>query len=44
MCTIDVDLPRPRSLQAKRSAKFQGIVDQVWNLIAESHGAGATSE
>jgi NitT/TauT family transport system ATP-binding protein len=43
MCTIDVDLPRPRSLQAKRSAKFQGIVDQVWNLIAESHG-GAASE
>jgi NitT/TauT family transport system ATP-binding protein len=43
MCIIDVDLPRPRSLQAKRSAKFQGIVDQVWNLIAESHG-GAASE
>ncbi len=41
MRTIDVDLPRPRSLQAKRSAKFQGIVDQVWNLIAESHGTGA---
>jgi len=43
MCTLDVDLPRPRSLQAKRSARFQGIVDRVWNLIAESHG-GPVSE
>jgi NitT/TauT family transport system ATP-binding protein len=42
MCTLDVDLPRPRSLQEKRSAKFQGIVDQVWNLIAESHGGAAS--
>jgi NitT/TauT family transport system ATP-binding protein len=42
MCTLDVDLPRPRSLQEKRSAKFQGIVDQVWNLIAESHGGSAS--
>jgi NitT/TauT family transport system ATP-binding protein len=43
-CTIDVDLPRPRTLQEKRSPKFQAIVDHVWNLIAESHsgtGAGA---
>jgi NitT/TauT family transport system ATP-binding protein len=42
MCTLDVDLPRPRSLQEKRSARFQGIVDQVWNLIAESHGGSAS--
>jgi len=42
MCTLDVDLPRPRSLQEKRSARFQGIVDQVWNLIAESHGGAAS--
>jgi NitT/TauT family transport system ATP-binding protein len=41
MCTVDVDLPRPRSLQAKHSAKFHGIVDRVWNLIAESHGITA---
>jgi NitT/TauT family transport system ATP-binding protein len=32
--TIDVDLPRPRSLQVKRSAAFQAIVDKVWTLIA----------
>ena len=44
MCTLDVDLPRPRSLQVKRSAKFQGIVDEVWNLIAQSHGSGAVSD
>ncbi len=43
MCTIDVDLPRPRSLQVKRSARFQGIVDRVWNLVAESHGFDAPS-
>jgi NitT/TauT family transport system ATP-binding protein len=44
MCTLDVDLPRPRSLHVKRSPKFQGIVDQVWNLIAQSHGSGAVSD
>jgi NitT/TauT family transport system ATP-binding protein len=44
MRTIDVDLPRPRSLQIKRGAKFQGLVDEVWNLIAESHGAGAVAD
>jgi NitT/TauT family transport system ATP-binding protein len=42
MCTLDVDLPRPRSLQIKRSPGFQAIVDKVWNLIAESHGGGET--
>lgn len=41
-CTVDVDLPRPRTLQEKRSPKFQAIVDHVWNVIAESHdGAGS---
>jgi NitT/TauT family transport system ATP-binding protein len=40
MCTIDVGLPRPRSLQVKRTAEFQSIVDQVWTLIAGSHGDG----
>jgi NitT/TauT family transport system ATP-binding protein len=38
MRTIDVDLPRPRSLGIKRTPHFQGFVEEVWNLIAESHG------
>jgi NitT/TauT family transport system ATP-binding protein len=42
MCTLDVDLPRPRSLHVKRSPGFQAIVDKVWNLIAESHGGDET--
>lgn len=35
---IDVDLPRPRTLDVKRTPRFQELVDQVWNLIAQSHG------
>jgi len=38
MRTVAVDLPRPRALAVKRSARFQEIVEQVWSLIAESHG------
>jgi NitT/TauT family transport system ATP-binding protein len=38
MRTIDVDLPHPRSLGIKRTPRFQGFVEEVWNLIAESHG------
>jgi NitT/TauT family transport system ATP-binding protein len=34
---VEVDLPRPRSLAVKRSAEFQKIVDDVWNMIAQSH-------
>ena len=41
-CTVDVDLPRPRTLQEKRSPKFQAIVDHVWNVIAESHGGAGS--
>ena len=38
MTVIDVDLPRPRALALKRTPHFQQYVEQVWNLIAESHG------
>ncbi len=34
---IEVDLPRPRLLQIKRSARFQQLVEEVWELIAASH-------
>jgi NitT/TauT family transport system ATP-binding protein len=38
MRTVKVDLPRPRALAVKRSPPFQEVVEQVWSLIAESHG------
>lgn len=31
--TIPIDLPRPRELAVKRTAKFGAYVDEVWNLI-----------
>jgi len=31
--TIPIDLPRPRDLTVKRTAKFGAYVDQVWSLI-----------
>lgn len=30
---IAVDIPRPRTLQTKRTAEFQAYVDRVWTLI-----------
>ncbi|MBI4274429.1 MAG: ABC transporter ATP-binding protein [Rhizobiales bacterium] len=41
MRIIDVDLPRPRLLNVKRTPRFQELVDQVWTLIAQSHGLEA---
>jgi NitT/TauT family transport system ATP-binding protein len=38
MRTIAVDLPRPRALGIKRTPRFQQLVEEVWGLIAESHG------
>ena len=38
MRTIAVDLPRPRALGVKRTPRFQQLVEEVWGLIAESHG------
>jgi NitT/TauT family transport system ATP-binding protein len=32
---IKVDLPRPRSLEVKRSAKFLDLTGHVWSLIQE---------
>jgi NitT/TauT family transport system ATP-binding protein len=31
--TIDIDLPRPRSLSVKRTPEFGAYVDRVWKLI-----------
>jgi NitT/TauT family transport system ATP-binding protein len=31
---VDVDLPRPRDLQMKRSAAFGELVEEVWSLIS----------
>jgi NitT/TauT family transport system ATP-binding protein len=42
MRTIDIDLPRPRSLAVKRTPRFQALVEEVWGLIAQSHEAGVT--
>ena len=41
---IDVDLPRPRTLDVKRTPRFQQLVEQVWSLIADSHRTGAEPE
>lgn len=30
---VDVDLPRPRSLDVKRDPEFRALVDHVWGLI-----------
>jgi NitT/TauT family transport system ATP-binding protein len=30
---VDIDMPRPRSLETKHSAQLQAYVKQVWNLI-----------
>jgi NitT/TauT family transport system ATP-binding protein len=32
---IEIDLPRPRSLEIKRTPEFVGYVDQIWRLIEE---------
>ncbi len=31
--TVDIEIPRPRSLETKHSAQLQAYVKQVWNLI-----------
>ena len=37
MRIIDIDLPRPRMLDIKRTPRFQALVEEVWGLIAASH-------
>jgi NitT/TauT family transport system ATP-binding protein len=37
--TIPIKLPRPRSLAVKRSQEFQTLVDQIWNLVADTEHA-----
>lgn len=35
---VDIDLPRPRDLQIKRTREFQAYVDRIWNSVfAEEH-------
>jgi NitT/TauT family transport system ATP-binding protein len=31
--TVDIDLPRPRALEIKRTAEFGAYVDRIWKLI-----------
>jgi NitT/TauT family transport system ATP-binding protein len=33
---IDIDIPRPRSLETKRTRELQGYVDHIWHLVAEN--------
>jgi NitT/TauT family transport system ATP-binding protein len=42
MRIVEVGLPRPRDLRAKRSAAFQALVDEVWALIAQLHDGAET--
>jgi NitT/TauT family transport system ATP-binding protein len=37
---VDVDLARPRTLDLKRTPEFHAVVEEVWNLIAQTHGLG----
>jgi NitT/TauT family transport system ATP-binding protein len=37
---IDIDLPRPRSLQLKRDPKFVEYLDRIWTLIEEEGRKG----
>ena len=40
---INVDLPKPRTLNLKRTPEFQAIVEDVWALIAgDTHSAANT--
>jgi NitT/TauT family transport system ATP-binding protein len=41
---IDVDLPRPRTLEVKRTPRFQQLVEEVWGLIAGSHDHGPEAQ
>jgi NitT/TauT family transport system ATP-binding protein len=32
---VKIDLPRPRSLELKRTTEFVGLVDRIWKLIED---------
>ncbi|MEH2474729.1 ABC-type nitrate/sulfonate/bicarbonate transport system ATPase subunit [Nitrobacteraceae bacterium AZCC 2161] len=32
---VKIDLPRPRSLELKRTPEFVGLVDRIWKLIED---------
>ena len=32
---LDVDIPRPRDLSVKRTARFLEVVDEIWKMIEE---------
>lgn len=40
---IDIDLPRPRDLEVKRSASFVSYVDHIWKLIEQEVRSGMKS-
>jgi NitT/TauT family transport system ATP-binding protein len=39
--TIEIDLPRPRSLQLKRDPQFVKYLDEIWRLIEEEGRSAA---
>lgn len=42
--TVDVDLPRPRTLSVKRTPEFGRLVDRVWSSIEEEVKASMSLE
>ena len=36
---IDIDFPRPRSLDMKRSRELQAYVDHIWHLVSASEAS-----
>jgi NitT/TauT family transport system ATP-binding protein len=41
---LDVDIPRPRSLEVKRSARFTELADHVWHGIERQVRASIREE
>ena len=43
LAEIQIDLPRPRPLEVKRSAEFTAYADQIWKLLASQPPSGVSS-
>ena len=41
LADIEIELPRPRALELKRSAQFTAYADQIWKLLASQHAPAA---
>jgi len=41
LADIEIELPRPRALELKRSAQFTAYADQIWKLLASQHAPPA---